>query len=393
MRYSLVVNALICTLVGYSQNHALPSGILRVSHDVATPRMTTLEVTNPGQEPIGVPTFQWLVTCKPSLRDANGNEPPRTRLGAYIFSKDFELGGSMREHWLNPGEHFTESIDLHSLWVLKPGRYSLTIEREIDIKEKPRFLRATVTVTIPPDYVHDVACSIEQKTIREPNRTRALLVEAKASQKSPQIDRLLERAVAVDAAYEPDQSIVTAFQAVSRNAQIPAGMAYTTGRLSNDSVCLQDAATVRQAVEAIRMSRSSLSFDWSAPIPNLLDTDLTDFLETHIAVVRVPHPLGDPTGSLEAIFSSPEMLARARELQLENQRHSRPESDAHPMVHPAWYNTEVPITLENLTARQALNAIATNWGAGLWVYSERPISVDGGRSFSVGGYITSRAKR
>ena len=139
----------------------------------------------------------------------------------------------------------------------------------------------------------------------------------------------------------------------------------------------------QQALEEFRSARPELSLDWNAPVLNLVDSGITDFLETQIASLTIPHPVSDVVEAFETVFSSPEMVQRATALKMEN--HTAKIATRRP-----GDPNEHPLYLEKVSAREALNAIAQRWGRGAWIYTESDYGEK--RVFYLEQYFKARSK-
>jgi len=90
--------------------------------------------------------------------DKDGQEPPRTRYHRAVRGEDssdpntntvlvFMRSSGLRA--VKPGKALEEKIDLNELYVLKPGKYSVQVER-LDSDGKTHMKSNKITVTVNP---------------------------------------------------------------------------------------------------------------------------------------------------------------------------------------------------------------------------------------------------
>jgi hypothetical protein len=146
-----------------------------------------------------------------------------------------------------------------------------------------------------------------------------------------------------------------------------------------EAVCLVKGESVRDALEKIQAARAELIVDGRSPVVNVLDTRVSDFLETRIRRLQMPSPNYGPDDAISALLAAPEVKARMEFLTLEEVGPQRM-----PLTGPNKQRAEEdgPIDLENTTIRQALNAIVQRAGDGIWVYSESGVGA-GHRVFRI----------
>jgi hypothetical protein len=269
---------------------------------------------------------------------------------------------------VGPGASTSEAWDLRYIYNLTPGKYNLVAEQYVYIGQDLRLLSASATLTIPSGFVTNSGCTAEAKAHREPNRKLATLSDIGEFGKSPEIDGALSR-VFKQADGWTERPLIAAMAESTIGAGIPGGLAIRSHGVP-ELVCLEDAKTVKDAMEAIRMTRPELLFDWRSNIVNLIDSRVSDFLETKIGRIEIPHPATELDDAIEAVFAAPEMRVRADFLGIDDQTPRTLGPHGHPATRDKEFQSERPLVLETATAREVLNAVVQRWGSGIWVYSE-----------------------
>lgn len=303
-----------------------------------------------------------------SLLAQDGSEPPRTSFGERL-RKNFEAGGSVLFRELLPGQVLSQEWDLRDIWNLTQGGYHLKVSRLVDIGGEAVRLHAAMLLTIPPGYVSDKGCTVDAKARREPNGKRAALVEGAVPTGEPTELKTVLALELPRSKTAAEHRLVTTLADITIAAGVPGGIALLE-RDSADLVCLEGAKTIKEAIEEIQVTRPELSLDRISPILNLIDSRISDLLETQIIRIEIPHPATELDLAVESIFSSPEMRERAVALGLDDQ--TQRSSERRPRDHrrEIMYLSERPLLLNNVTAREVLNAITQRWGSGIWIYSE-----------------------
>ena len=82
----------------------------------------TIQISNPGTDPISVFVNEGILECKLEIRDADGELCPYTPKGQIVMG---DGSGSMRPVKILPGESRELSISLEKYFALKVGKWSL----------------------------------------------------------------------------------------------------------------------------------------------------------------------------------------------------------------------------------------------------------------------------
>jgi hypothetical protein len=112
----------------------------------------------------------------------------------------------------------------------------------------------------------------------------------------------------------------------------------------------------------------------------------SNFLETRIAKVVIPSPVFTIPDAMNTLFDAPEVQRRKDELALKEEGQMRVPSM--PRLRELAQQ-DGPMILENVTIRQALNAIVQRVGNGIWIYNERKTGSDR-RAFTIDVMFSSR---
>lgn len=321
------------------------------------------------------------VLFKFHVSSKDGAEPPRTPAGEHLrIHGSFE--GRYRFDTLPPGATSSQEVDLRWLWALTQGTFTVLVDRFLPVDGKPVAFSASTTLTIPPDFVWEQGCTPDAKAAREPNRQRAKLKRERTDRIALELEQVLKRPVRYIAT-ETDNDFVKAFVNLIIQTYIPGGLAMREAS-KRSLACLDVAVTVQDGLESIRASNPLLELDWRSPVLNLLEPGLTDFLETKIATLQIRSPIGQGFNAVRSIFESPEMKQRATVLKMEYPP-SLPSGSASAS---GVFEEDPTLRLENVTAREALNAVMTRWGGGAWIYAEAR-NGDGWR-FTLESYLKHR---
>ena len=122
--------------------------------DVTAPKEPQTElhvvVTNVRDAPVSY--FRWRAAdanFRVNIVSSNGNMPILTERGELIRSGR-PLNGSMQQTKpLTHGEKLNEVLDLRTLYTFKPGKYVVTVFRDVYIGEKRIELQGKTTITVP----------------------------------------------------------------------------------------------------------------------------------------------------------------------------------------------------------------------------------------------------
>ena len=147
--------------------------------------------------------------------------------------------------------------------------------------------------------------------------------------------------------------------------------------------------SLRDVLERMRQLRPSLGIDASNRWVNLVDSKATDLLETRLKHLEILHPKTNPFGSMDQVLQSPEFRQRVRlsnilewGSELGFQSMPKPGSQAEADAKGEG-EAEIPLVLDNVTVRQALNELAVRVGAGVWIYDENGCQAVGRHSFRI----------
>jgi predicted ATPase len=132
-------------------------------------------------------------------------------------------------------------------------------------------------------------------------------------------------------------------------------------------ICVRKDDTIRDTLRRIQEARPALVLDNSSPVVNLVDSQISDFLETVFREVDLPDPRFALNDALNLVLSLPEVEARQNSLHLQDGGIPRlPARERDRQL----ARRESPIVMRNATLRQALNQIAQRMGSCVWVYTE-----------------------
>ena len=111
----------------------------------------------------------------------------------------------------------------------------------------------------------------------------------------------------------PEHSPVSAAVEAIRASGLAAGMSNLDVE-PIPMICMPSDETVRGVLERILASVPSLRYDAPGGVVNLLDSRVTDLLETRLVAIEIPHPKADFGEALELVFQAPEMRKRCESL-------------------------------------------------------------------------------
>lgn len=320
-------------------------------------------MTNLGELPVlvrlRVPWDSYAITAK----SADGSEPPRTTLGGHLRSADRVPGiGSATSKLLRKGESVDQLLDLSYIWAFAEGEYTIGLARIVIVNDQSAFIKSETTISVPPGFSSDNACAAEAQQTNQAPRKAGPLRGEDVPNPSDEFERALEREIDF-VATPATHHFVFAFRETLLGADLPGGMTlWNHGPL--ESVCVVKGETVRESLEKIEAARAILMVDGHSSVINVLDTRVSNFLETTIAKVRLPNPLSTPNAAITALLDSPEVKKQKDYLTLEDVGAPRlpPSMDSKDFT-----NQDGAMNLENTTVRQALNAIVQRLGSGIWI--------------------------
>lgn len=321
----------------------------------------------------GPPATSYAITAK----TPTGMEPPRTRFGEALRG-DNPIWLSTGVKYLKPGESFDQLLDLSEIWIFPPGRYRIGLSREVYIGDAPVQLTAETEIVVAEGYLQDKGCTLEARSRMLVAKQRLKEIREPAHLfGSNRLQKALETKVR-GVPHQTDHQLVLAFSDILMGAQLTGGIAFSNYEGSSlDLYCVEKGESVAGQIEAIEALHPDLSLDTDAPVVNLLDRKISDFLETRIVTIEILNPTTQPLDALAAVFATAEMQAKMRAFDMEDESPTRPaqlrRSD----------NKENVLRLENVTAREALNAIVQRHGNGIWMYNEGKYAAK--LRFNIGG--------
>jgi len=203
------------------------------------------------------------------------------------------------------------------------------------------------------------------------------------SARSEELQGVLRRRVTIPPTASGHQ-LVNAFMTTLRAANTVGGIAYLSQASAGpEPICFQSGDTVRTVLSKIQALRPELVLDGAESVINLVDSRIIKLLETRIAHASIPNPSTDWYGAKAALLALPEVASQIRELRIE----ADGQFSNLAVQEPAGQTNAEPFILDNITLRQALNAIAQRvmWqrnGYAMWIYTER-MSAQDDRVFSL----------
>lgn len=146
--------------------------------------------------------------------------------------------------------------------------------------------------------------------------------------------------------------------------------------------------SVVDLLDAVAPHHPTLQLDWRAGVINVLDSELSGFLETRLESVELTDPAANPMLAVCDVLTSRASLQAAASLHLESDWFSAVRRER-------WkYAGGVAdkIVWRQITVREALNAIAQTQGSGQWEYFEFNTS-GGTRTFGLNLILQAHPKR
>ena len=333
---------------------------LSVAASADHPTEIKVVITNLSSSQVPIAVTDPGVLYQITLRRSDGSEPSHTPAGE-ILRKGLDFFGRFKSEKVESGASLTQTVDLGLFWVLTPGSYTVSIKRTLDFAGRSEQLSASTLLTVPDGFIWEKACMPEARSALAPNRARAAL-DIKTNDREPDLLSALDKPLRHTATRQ-DNNIQLAFISVMLQAKLTGGLVLESGT-SGRVVCLEGTRNVREVLEEFRAVGPELSLDWSSASVNFLDSGVSDFLETRISTVTIARPTTNMLQPFEEILSTPEMVARAVQLKMVNGRLLN-----NALLGPAGTPSE-PLVLHNVTAREAMNAVARKKGSGAWVYVE-----------------------
>ncbi len=267
---------------------------------------------------------------------------------------------NVQDRWLEPREAIDQTVELRSIWMLPAGLYSIAAKRGMTVADRSVTVTASSSIDVPAGFDNTGRCVAAQSIAPK----RAFEAElAKMSIRSAELEASLTRPIQT----EPNgafHDLSTAFVRVLRGTAVSGGMAvWGSDSIPEGSVCVVTNRRVLDVLDDMHLAMPNLRLDWGANVVNLLDDRTSTFLESRVESLEFPNPVTNPLGAVHSVLSAPEVVQAMRLLGLDNMAPSNSLSNT-----PA--SDGAPVRLQNVTVREALNAIVQMHGNGIWLYRE-----------------------
>jgi hypothetical protein len=106
-------------------------------------------ITNLNEPSLSVRFRSSELDYKVRLTSEDGRQVDRTEHGKELLDPNFYQGGSRFRIRLKPGGSRSETLDLRTLFDLKPGRYKVVLSRDVGTSASEVTLEATGSFSLP----------------------------------------------------------------------------------------------------------------------------------------------------------------------------------------------------------------------------------------------------